>query len=704
MIFGVVAIVVFMVLPLPPMMLDFLHSFNITLSLMVLLIAMYTLEPLNFSVFPSLLLIITLLRLSLNIGGTRLILLHGYAGEVINTFGDFVVGGNYVVGIVIFLILVVIQFVVITSGAQRVAEVAARFTLDAMPGKQMSIDADLSAGVISQEAAQERRRKIEREADFYGAMDGAGKFIKGESIASIIIIIINIIGGFIVGVAQQGLQLVEAVQKFTLLTVGEGLVTQIPALLISTAMGIIVTRAASDSNLGEEATEQILAQPRLIMFISILLVLFGLVPGLPKIPFFLLAILSFLLYRKIDNEEKQKLAKAAAAAQVTPQQAKEKKRAEEGGEEPGEILPSLDLEPLEIEIGYSLVPLVDDKRGGDLLERILMVRKSCSRELGVAVPPVRIRDNIMLDPKAYRIKIFGEVMAENEIVMGRLLAMGGEEGDEFMDETLEGLETREPVFGLPALWIKEDDKEKAELLGYTVIDGSSIIATHLSEIIKTRASLLLGRQETQDLLSKIKEKYPALINELIPNVMTVGDVQKVLQNLLSERVPVKNLRLILEVLADYGSKTKDPYFLTEQVRTSLARTICKNFQTPDGTIPVITLGMDVENFIREALQKDRNQPLSTIEPAILKRFYDALMESIRKVSSMNLQPIILCSQAIRVYVKKLTEKVAPDVSVLSYNEILPDTTIHTVDVLTIGPSRMPGAKMDGSSISAAGLV
>jgi flagellar biosynthesis protein FlhA len=466
-------------------------------------------------------------------------------------------------------------------------------------------------------------------------------------------------------------------------------------------MGIIVTRASSDSNLGDEATQQILAQPRLIMFISILLVMFGLVPGLPKIPFFVLAILSYLLYRKMDAEEKQKEAKAAAAPPPAP--VKEKKHGDDG-EEPGDILPSLDLEPLEIEIGYSLVPLVDDKRGGDLLERILMVRKSCSRELGLAVPPVRIRDNIMLDPKAYRIKIFGEVMAENEIVMGRLLAMGGEEGDEFLDETLEGLETREPVFGLPALWIKEDDKEKAELLGYTVIDGSSIIATHLSEIVKTKASLLLGRQETQDLLSKIKEKYPALINELIPGVMTVGDVQKVLQNLLSERVPVKNLRLILEVLADFGLKTKDPYFLTEQVRTSLARTICKSFQTPDGTIPVITLGMDVENFIREALQKDRNQPLSTIEPVILKRFYDALMESIRKVSTMNLQPIILCSQAIRVYVKKLTEKVAPDVSVLSYNEILPDTTIHTVDVLTIGPARMPGGKMDGSSISAAGLV
>lgn len=679
MVFGMVAIIVFMVMPLPPILLDFLHTFNMSLSLMILLVAMYTLEPLNFSVFPSLLLIITLMRLSLNIGGTRLILLHGYAGGVIQTFGDFVVGGNYIVGIIIFLILVVIQFVVITSGAQRVAEVAARFTLDAMPGKQMSIDADLSAGLITQDEAQKRRKKIEREADFYGAMDGAGKFIKGESIASIIIIVINILGGFLVGVAQQGLGLMEAAQKYTLLTVGEGLITQIPALLISSAMGIIVTRAASDTNLGDEAAEQILSQPQVLKYIAILLTLFGFVPGLPKIPFFMMAVASYLLHRKLvqtAKEEEENKKKAVA-------EKKKPKKTEDTGE-PGDIIPVLDLEPLEIEIGYSLVSLVDEKRGGDLLDRVLMVRKSCSRELGIIIPPVRIRDNIQLDPKAYRIKIFGETMSENEIMSGRLLAMGGEEGDDFLDDTLEGVETREPVFGLPALWIKDEDKEKAELLGYTVIDGSSIIATHLSELIKVKASLLLGRQETQDLLSRIKDKYPALVNELVPGVMTIGDIQKVLQNLLSERIPVKNLRLILEVLADYGTKTKDTYFLTEQVRVALNRTICRNYQTEDGTIPVITLGMDVENFIREALQKDRSQPLSAIEPQLLKGFYDSLLNSINKVTTMGLQPIILCSQTIRVYVKKLTEKVAPDVAVLSYNEIMPETTINTVDVLTIG--------------------
>lgn len=678
MMFGMVAIVVFMVLPLPPMLLDFLHTFNISLSLMILMVAMYTLEPLNFSVFPSLLLIITLLRLSLNIGGTRLILLNGYAGDVIATFGDFVVGGNYVVGIVIFLILVVIQFVVITSGAQRVAEVAARFTLDAMPGKQMSIDADLSAGIITQQEAQARRRKIEREADFYGAMDGAGKFIKGESIASVVIIIINILGGLIIGVAQQGMEIMDAVQTYILLTVGEGLITQIPALLISSAMGIIVTRAASESNLGEEAIDQILGQPKILQYISILLVLFGFVPGLPKVPFFALAGLTFFLYQKMSKRAKDTDKETETAAK---EQAEKKSAATE---EPEEVIPILDLEPLEIEIGYSLVSLVDEKQGGDLLERVLMVRKSTSRELGVAVPPVRIRDNIQLDHRAYRIKIFGEVMAENEIMVGRLLAMGGEDNDDFLDDTLEGVETREPVFGLPAMWIKEEDKEKAEILGYTVIDGSSIIATHLSELIKTRASVLVGRQETQDLLNRVKEKFPALVNELVPNMMSIGEIQKVLQNLLGERIPIKNIRLILEVLADNCGKSKDQYYLTEQVRVALARTICKNYQTPDGTIPVITLGMDVENFIREALQKDRNQPLATIEPQVLKAFYDSLIKSINKVSSMGLQPIILCSQTIRVYVKKLAEKIAPDVAVLSYNEILPETTIQTIDVLAIG--------------------
>jgi flagellar biosynthesis protein FlhA len=670
-----VSMIVFMVLPLPPVLMDLLHAFNLTLSLMILLVAMYTLEPLNFSVFPSMLLIVTLLRLSLNIGGTRLILLEGFAGEIIGTFGDFVVGGNYVVGLVIFLILVVVQFVVITSGAQRVAEVAARFTLDAMPGKQMSIDADLSAGVISQEQASERRKTIEREADFYGAMDGAGKFIKGDAIASVVIIIINILGGIVIGTLQQGLDIMTAMKKFTLLTVGEGLVTQIPALLISTAMGIIVTRAASESNLGEDMTGQIFQQPRLLKILSGLLVGFALIPGLPIIPFLVLAIMMFMLANKLSRDiEKEKIEEKIVekAAEVTHPA---------GTEEPELIMPSLNLEPIEIEIGYSLVPLVDEKQGGDLLNRVLMVRKTCASELGIIVPPVRIRDNIQLSPRQYRIKIFGEVIAEYELMMGRLLALGSEAQDEVIDESLEGIETREPVFGLPALWIREDDRESAEMLGYTVIDGSSIIATHLSEIVKVKASMLLGRQETQDLLVQVGDKYPALLKELTPHLLTIGEIQKILQNLLNERIPVKNLRQILEVLADYATRTKDIFYLTEQVRVALARTICKKYQLPDGTIPVITLSMEVENLIREAVQRDRNQPLAAIEPRALKRFYEALMESIKKVSLLGYEPVILTSQAIRIYVKKLSEKVAPDLVVLSYNEILRETSIEAVDVL-----------------------
>ncbi len=684
-----VAMLVFMVLPLPAFMIDFLHAFNITVSLMILLVAMYTLEPLNFSVFPSLLLIITLLRLSLNIAGTRLILLQGFAGQLIATFGEFVVGGNYVVGLVIFLILVIIQFVVITSGAQRVAEVAARFTLDAMPGKQMSIDADLSAGVLTQEEASIKRKTIEREADFYGAMDGAGKFIKGDAIASVVIIIINILGGIIIGTAQQGLDIMSAMKRFTLLTVGEGLITQIPALLISTAMGIIVTRAASDANLGEDVMAQIFNQPRILSILSVLLVGFGFVPGMPKIPFFLLAVGMFLLSRKLRTtikEEAKREEELAAEEAIREEMAP--------GEEPESVAPVLNLDPLEIEIGYSLVSLVDEKQGGDLLNRVLMVRKACAQELGIVVPPVRIRDNIQLSPRQYRIKIFGETIAEHELMMGRLLAIGSDSKDDLLDETIEGIDTREPVFGLPALWIREDDREEAEMLGYTVIDASSIIATHLSEIIKSKSAQLLGRQETQDLLSKVEQKYPTLIKELTPKLLAVGDIQKILQNLLNERIPIKNMRQILEILADYATRTKDVYYLTEQVRVALARTICRKYQQPDGTIPVITLGMEVENLIREAVQKDRNQPLAALDPHTLKRFYEALLNSIKKVSLMGYEPIVLTSQAIRIYVKKLAEKVAPDLVVLSYNEILRETSIEAVDVLKFtdgGPGANPAA-------------
>jgi len=681
---AVVGMLVFMVIPLPPLLLDFMHAFNIALSLMILLVAMYTLEPLNFSVFPSLILLVTLLRLSLNISGTRLILLTGYAGQMIATFGDFVVGGNYVVGMVIFLILVVIQFVVITSGAQRVAEVAARFTLDAMPGKQMSIDADMSAGVISQEEAAKRRKVIEREADFYGAMDGAGKFIKGDAIASVVIIIINILGGFIIGVAQQGLDLITAMKLYTLLTVGEGIITQIPALLISTAMGIIVTRAASESNLGEDVTAQILAQPRILSILAAMLVGFGFVPGLPKVPFFVMAAALLLISIKLRREFKRE-----EAEKTRLDQKKSDKSRDRG--EPEVILHTLNLEPLEVEIGYGLVSLVDEKQGGDLLDRILMVRKNCAQEMGIIIPPVRIRDNIQLTPRQYRIKIFGELITENELMMGRLLAIGNESQDDLIEDIVEGIETREPVFGLPAMWIREEDREQAEMLGNTVIDASSIIATHLSEIIKAKASLLLGRQETQELLASVTEKYPTLVKDLSPQLLSVGEIQKVLQNLLNERIPIKNLRQILEVLADVATHTKDTYYLTEQVRVALAHTICRKYKLPDGTLPVITLGMEAENLIRNAIQKDRNQPLAAIEPHSLKCFYESLLDAIKKVSIMGNEPIILSSQAIRIYVKKLAEKVAPDLVVLSYNEIVRETSIEVVDILrlTDKPGRDP---------------
>lgn len=663
---AVVMVILMMIIPIPSFLLDLFLTFNITFSLTILLVAMYTLEPLSFSVFPSLLLIVTLLRLSLNISGTRLILLHGYAGEVIMTFGSFVVGGNYLVGVVIFLILVIIQFVVITHGAQRVAEVAARFTLDAMPGKQMSIDADLSAGLINQEDARERRKHIEREADFYGAMDGAGKFIRGDAIAAVIIIIINIVGGFAVGILQQGLPLIEALQRYTLLTVGEGLVTQIPALLISTAMGIIVTRAASDADMGDDLAEQILAQPRALSIISVLLVFFGLIPGLPKIPFFLMAAgVGFLAYKVKKSSEKPDDEEASG-------EKKEEK-------EPEDVISLLDIEPLELDIGCNLIPLVDEEAGGDLLGRVLIVRKSCAIDSGIVIPPIRIRDNIQLRPNVYQIKIYGEKVSEGEVMMGRCLAIPSGE----VVETIDGIETSEPAFGLPARWVKEEDKERAEMMGYTIVDPSSVIATHLSEIIKTKSPDLLGRQEAQALLDNLQEKYPVLIKEVTPNLLSLGEIQKVLQNLLSERISIRNLRLILEVLADFATISKDIFYLTEQVRVAMAKTICEAYQQEDGAIPVITLGVDVEELITESVREDKFKPFSAISPDNLKMLYKSLLKSVKKTASLGYQPIIITSQGIRFYVKKLTQKVIPNLVVLSYDEICNGNSVETIDILRL---------------------
>src|ERR1700677_1192005 len=507
-----VILVVLMIVPVAPWVLDILLSLNIALALVIMLTSLYTENALAFSVFPTLILIVTLFRLSLNISATRSILLHGYAGEVINQFGAIVVGGNYAVGLVIFAILVVIQFVVITNGAGRVAEVAARFTLDAMPGKQLAVDADLNAGLITEAEARQRRKDIQRSADFYGAMDGASKFVRGDAVAALIIVFVNIIGGFVIGIVQQGLSLAQSLQTYTLLTIGEGIVTQIPALLVSTATGIIVTRAAAESSFGEELTSQLVQEPRALAIAAGLLILFGLF-GLPPIPMFIMAaILAALFFRR-----RAAIAKAAERPALAPGGA-----TNQPAVKPAEsVVPLLSYDPMELEIGFGLIPLVDVSQGGDLLERITMIRRHAARELGIVVPPIRVRDNLQLKPSTYVVKIYGLEVARAEVMVSRLLAMNPGTAT----NGIEGIPTVEPAFNLPALWIPESGRGDAELAGYTVIDPTSVIATHLTELIKTHAPDLLGRQETSALLDNVKQHYPVVVDELVPGLLTVGEVQ-----------------------------------------------------------------------------------------------------------------------------------------------------------------------------------
>jgi len=667
---GVIMVVVMMVIPLPAIILDILLACNITLGLVILMVTMSIKKTLEFSVFPSLLLITTLFRLALNVSSTRLILLDGYAGEVITSFGNFVVGGNYVVGFVIFAILIVIQFIVITKGAERVAEVGARFTLDAMPGKQMSIDADLNSGLINEQQAVERRKEIRMEADFYGAMDGASKFVKGDAIAAIIIIFINIIGGLIIGMLQKGMPIMQALQTYTLLTVGEGLVNQIPALLISTSTGIIVTRAVSDSNLGSDLISQMLSQPKVLLMASGILVFFGLIPGLPKVPFFILAVLigtlAYVLQRSIKES-------------VVQEEEVEREKELEEVKKPESVINLLPVDPLELEIGYSLIPLVDPKQGGDLLDRITLIRRQCALELGLIVPAIRIRDNMQLKPNVYMIKIAGLEVAEGELMVGYYMAMD----PGMVEETLDGIPTTEPAFGLPALWVKDSQRSQAEMAGYTVVDLPSIISTHLTEIVKGHAHELLGRQDVQSLIDSLRESHSAVIDELIPNVLSLGELQKVLQNLLKEGISIRNLVTILETLADYARLTKDTDILTEYVRQSLARYISKQYQFSPGIISVITLDPQLEQLIGNSIQQSDYGSYVAIDPNIGQQIFSKLAEETQRVAAMGYQPIVLTSPNIRLHFKRLTERVAPGLTVLSYNELDSNLKVQSVGMVKI---------------------
>jgi len=670
---AVVGILVFMVMPLPTFLLDLLLSFSITLSLIILLASMYVPRTLDLPAFPSILLLATLFRLSLNVASTRIILLHGQegtmaAGKVIQAFGGFVVGGNYLVGIIVFLILVAINFMVITKGAGRIAEVAARFTLDAMPGKQMSIDADLNAGLITENEARERREEIAREAEYFGAMDGANKFVRGDAMAGIVITLINIIGGLAIGIFQNDMSFVDAAQNYTLLTIGDGLVSQVPALIISTAAGVIVTRAGATSSLGEEVASQILVQPKAIAVTAGVLFGFGLVPGLPTVPFMILAVLcaglAFTIFQSI---------KAGAKAEEELKLEAEK----DLPSDQFDALPPLDV--LAIEVGYGLIPLVDIDQNGQLLDRIKSLRRQIARELGIIVAPVHIQDNMQLKAGEYSILLKGNEIARGELMTNYYLAMN----PNAIEEKIDGIPTQEPTYGLPALWIKEDIKEQALAKGFTVVDLATVLTTHLSEIVKQHCHEMLGRQDVQQLLDTLKETHPKVVEELVPNLLPLGGVVRVLQNLLREQVPIRDLLAICETLADWASATKDLDILTEHVRHALARTITKMYLTPEGNIAAITLGHSLESAISGALQQTEHGTFLSLEPHMAQQMMHRLAERIQKRSSLHYTPVVMCSAQIRYHLKRLVDRFMPRVAVLSYDEILPNVEIQTLDVLEL---------------------
>jgi flagellar biosynthesis protein FlhA len=670
---AVVGILVFMVMPLPTFLLDLLLSFSITFSLIILLASMYVQRPLDLSSFPSILLLGTLFRLSLNVASTRIILLHGNegilaAGRVIQAFGSFVVGGNYLVGIIVFLILVAINFMVITKGAGRIAEVAARFTLDGMPGKQMSIDADLNAGLITEQEARERREIIAQEAEYYGAMDGANKFVRGDAIAGIVITLINIIGGLAIGIFQNKMSFVDAAQNYTLLTIGDGLVSQVPALIISTAAGVIVTRAGAASSLGEEISSQILIQPKAIAVAAGVLFGFGLVPGLPTIPFLVLAVLAGGLAYSIFQSVKER-ARTEEEARVSEEKALPT--------DPFDALPPLDT--LAVEVGYGLIPLVDIEQNGQLLDRIKSLRRQIARELGIIVAPVHIQDNMRLKAGEYSILLKGNDVAKGELLTNYYLAMN----PNAIEEKIDGIPTREPTYGLPALWIKEDVKEHALTKGYTVVDLATVLTTHLSEIVKQHCHEMLGRQDVQQLLDTLKETHPKVVEELVPNLLPLGGVVRVLQNLLREQVPIRDLLAICETLADWAPVTKDLDILTEHVRHALARTITKMHLTAEGTIGAITLGNSLETAISGALQQTEHGVFLSLDPKMAQQMMNNLAVSLEKLSSLDYQPVVMCSSQIRHYVKQLVDRFMPRVTVLSYDEILSNVEIQSLDVLEL---------------------
>ncbi|MDR4509067.1 MAG: flagellar biosynthesis protein FlhA [Candidatus Brocadiaceae bacterium] len=667
---GVIGIFVVLIIPIPPFMLDLLITINISVVLLLLIVTLHAKGPLELSTFPSLLLFITLFRLSLNVASTRQILLQGYGGKVIASFGEFVVGGNIVVGMVVFLIIIVIQFIVITKGATRISEVAARFTLDAMPGKQMSIDADLNAGNITENEAKERREAISREAEFHGAMDGASKFVSGDAIAGVIIVIINIIGGIVMGI-RSGMSVGEAIQHFTILTIGDGLVSQIPSFIVATASAVIITKTRSSENLGQDLSGQILNQPNAVAFVGCILLSFSIVPGLPKIPFMILAAFFGALYfilKKTKNvspgnesieEEAEKISKAT---------------------KPEESVESLlHVDRMELEVGYKLVTLVDPHKNGGILERINTLRMQMAKDLGLVVPPIRVRDNLQLGTNQYVIKIRGQDIGQGELFPDCSLAI--DSGT--TTKKVQGIETLDPAYGLPALWVSDTVKEEAEVSGYTIVDPASVMITHLTEVIKNHAFEIICREDVQNLINNVKKDSPTIVEELAPNTMPLGSIQEVLKNLLKEHVPIRDMTTILETIADYAPMTKDTEMITEFVRQRLSRTICKKYQNDEGKIGVISLDPQLEQSISSAIHKTEKGNILALDPNVAHKLIDRLVENVKGSLSSGYEVVLLTSSGVRSHVRRLIESALPQVPVLSYKEITPGVGIDPLGIVKL---------------------
>lgn len=665
---SIIMILSIMILPFPAGLMDFFLALNISLSIVVLLVAFYTLKPLEFAVFPGMLLILTLFRLSLNIGTTRLILSEGYAGSIIESFGGFIVQGNYVIGIIIFAVLIIINFVVITKGATRIAEVAARFTLDAMPGKQMSIDADLSAGLISDQEAKERREEIAREADFYGAMDGASKFVRGDVIAGLLITFINIIGGLVIGTVQNGMGIAEAAKFYTLMTIGDGLVSQIPALLISTSSGIIVSRAASEGNLSKELTSQLLGNPKTLVLGASFVIFLGIMPGMPFLPFGSMgALFLFLAYKRNEDEEQEKRDEAELQKELPD---KKEDRVED----------YLLLDTLELEIGYSLISMVEEQQGGDLLDRITSLRKQLATELGIIIPSVRVRDNVQLDANHYLIKMRGIQQGEGELLPDYHLALLPSD----FDANIQGIETKDPTFGMDAIWVSGKNKSQAEKFGLSVIEAGAVITTHLMEVLKKNAHKLIDRQMVKRLIDNIEEQSPALIEELVPDGMQIGAIQKVLKRLLRERIPINNLVTILETLADHCQQTNNTDVLTEYCRAALSEIITQKFVGNSDELVVVMMDSSLESrLIEQAQQGNLNSNTLGLDPSTVEVLYKNASETFENMIRQGYDPVLLTSPVLRHTLFEFLAPILPEINVLSYNDISQNVQFKTFDRLSV---------------------